>query len=199
MAGPIDPGLRKVHVSLNVSALAPSIAVYRVLLGAEPAKVQSDYAKFDLADPPLVLSLMPGGAGTPARGPLNHAGLRVRNVEELVELQRRLEAAGITTRREDGVACCHSTQTKFWVADPDGALWEIYVFLEDIDGPEHVHEAPPASAAWSHHLGSAIPERIPLDDDSAGEVRLEGSINVFPASPHRRGLFGEVRRVLRPA
>src|SRR5262245_21338840 len=106
MAGAIDPGLRKVHLSLNVSDLARSIAFYRILLGAGPAKVKRDYAKFDLADPPLILSLMPGRAAP--GGPLNHAGLRVRSVEELVDVQRRLESAGMPTRREDGVACCHS-------------------------------------------------------------------------------------------
>ena len=95
MAGAIDATLRKFHASLNVSDLERSIAFYRALLGAEPAKVRSDYAKFDLADPPLVLSLIPKRSG--AGGPLNHAGLRMRNAEELVEVQRRLEAAGMPT------------------------------------------------------------------------------------------------------
>ena len=72
MAGAIDDTLRKFHASLNVSDLDRSIAFYRVLLGAEPAKVRSDYAKFDLAEPPLVLSLIPGRPG--AGGNLNHVG-----------------------------------------------------------------------------------------------------------------------------
>jgi hypothetical protein len=65
----------------------------------------------------------------------------VRNAEELVEIQRRLEAAGMPTRREDGVECCYARQTKFWITDPDGTLWEIYVFHDDID--EHGKAAPP--------------------------------------------------------
>src|SRR4249919_1128339 len=99
MAGAIDDTLRKFHASLNVTDLDRSIAFYRVLLGAEPAKVRPDYAKFDLAEPPLVLSLIPGRPG--AGGNLNHVGLRVRNAEELVEIQHRLEAAGMPTERED--------------------------------------------------------------------------------------------------
>ena len=47
----------RVQLALNVSDLERSVAFYRVLLGAEPAKVRPDYAKFDVADPPLVLSL----------------------------------------------------------------------------------------------------------------------------------------------
>lgn len=126
----IDSHLRKFHMSLNASNLERSVEFYRVLLGVEPAKVKPDYAKFDLAEPPLVLSLVPGAAGR--TGSLNHAGLRVTTAEELVDIQRRLEQAGMKTVREEGVECCYARQTKFWISDPDGALWEIYVFHEDI-------------------------------------------------------------------
>jgi catechol 2,3-dioxygenase-like lactoylglutathione lyase family enzyme len=114
---------------LNVSNIEASTAFYRVLLGVEPAKVKADYCKFDVAEPPLVLSLVPGQGGR--AGSLNHAGLRVRSAEELVDIQRRLERAGLQTVRQDGVECCYARQTKFWVSDPDGASWEIYVFHED--------------------------------------------------------------------
>jgi catechol 2,3-dioxygenase-like lactoylglutathione lyase family enzyme len=163
MAGPIDATVRKFHASLNVADLERSIAFYRVLLGVEPAKVRPDYAKFDLADPPLVLSLAPGRAAS--GGNLNHAGLRVRNAEELVEIQRRLEAAGMPTQREEGVECCYARQTKFWIADPDGALWEIYVFHEDID----VHgKASVPQAAQAQGLASlAQKTTLPLVESKA--------------------------------
>ena len=83
---------------------------YRALLGVEPAKVKPDYAKFDLADPPLVISLVPGEAGR--AGNLNHAGLRVRAAEELVDIQRRLERAGMKTTREDGIECCYAEEQR---------------------------------------------------------------------------------------
>src|SRR5262245_11703450 len=79
----------KFHTSLNVSDLARSIAFYRLLLGLEPAKQRHDYAKFELEDPPLVLTLMPGRPA--AGGILNHFGLRVADSETLVEMQHRLE------------------------------------------------------------------------------------------------------------
>jgi catechol 2,3-dioxygenase-like lactoylglutathione lyase family enzyme len=203
----IDETIRKFHVSLNVSDLNRSIAFYRVLLGSEPAKVRPDYAKFELAEPGLVLSLNPGrppGAG----GHLNHVGLRVRNSEELVEIQRRLEAVGLPTQREEGVECCYARQTKFWITDPDGALWEIYVFHEDIavhgksTAPhvELLQVAPNAQVAraWEHQLSEPIPSRIPHDDNSLHEVRLQGSINAAMDAPHRAGLIAEALRVLRP-
>ncbi len=208
MAGAIDDTLRKFHASLNVSDLDRSIAFYRVLLGAEPAKVRSDYAKFDLAEPPLVLSLIPGRPG--AGGNLNHVGLRVRTAEELVEIQRRLEAAGLPTEREDGVECCYARQTKFWITDPDRALWEIYVFHDDID--DHGSAAPPRveqlrvdtttvvrrRSRGNIGCGTRFPSRIPHDDNTLHEVRLEGSINVAPDADNRPGLLAESLRALRP-
>ena len=121
----------KFHISLNVGCLDKAVAFYRVFLGVEPAKLRRDYAKFELSNPPLVLSMHPekhGGGGS-----LNHLGFRVPGAGMLVDVQRRLETAGYRTRRQDGVECCYARQTKFWVSDPDGSLWEIYVLEEDID------------------------------------------------------------------
>jgi catechol 2,3-dioxygenase-like lactoylglutathione lyase family enzyme len=210
MAGGLDHP-RKFHASLNVADLARSVEFYRTLLGVEPARLRPDYAKFELADPPLVLSLIPG-AGT-AGGNLNHAGLRVRTPAELVEIQQRLEGAGHRTQREDGVECCHSRQTKFWISDPDRALWEIYVLHGDIEDHEDtvsprpapqplqlVGSAAPAAApiVWEHRLPEAIPARIPHEDNTLHQVRLEGSVNLAPGTDHRTGLFAEVLRALRP-
>jgi catechol 2,3-dioxygenase-like lactoylglutathione lyase family enzyme len=204
MAGPVHDSLRKFHASLNVTDLGRSIAFYKVLLGTEPAKVRQDYAKFELAEPPLILSLIPGRSA----GNLNHVGLRVRHTDELVEVQRRLEAAGIRTEREDGVECCYARQTKFWVPDPDGMLWEIYVFHEDIE--ERGDATVPLVAiaetnasskplpTWSHRLGMAFPDSIPHDSNSLFEVALEGSVNADPRTTNRSRLMSEALRVLRP-
>src|SRR5258705_11062242 len=109
------------HTSLNVSDLARSVQFYRVLLGREPKKQKNDYAKFELDDPTLVLSLLPGRPL--AGGTLNHVGPRLPDSEALVELQARLEPAGIRTRREDGVKCCQSRLPKLWAPDPRPPLW----------------------------------------------------------------------------
>ena len=201
----IDASLIKFHISLTASDIGRSIAFYRVLLGTEPAKVREDYAKFELAEPPLVLSLIPGGIG----GNVNHAGLRVRTADELVDIQRRLEIAGIVTQREEGVECCYARQTKFWVADPDRMLWEVYVFHEDID--EHGDATVPVAAlspvvplsskplsSWTHRLGSALPDRIPHEANSLTEVMLEGSFNAERDAVNRDRMMAEALRVLRP-
>lgn len=201
------------HVSLNVADLARSVDFFRTLFGVEPAKRRDDYAKFEPAEPPLVLSLEPA-AVVDRGGALNHVGLRMPDARGLVAMQERLESRGVRTQREDGVECCYSKQTKFWLHDPDGNLWEVYTFDGDLEhrgggqteaavrgtqscGP-HASGPAPATATWEHRLGEAVPERIPLADASAAEVRLRGTFNLPLADKDRERLLGEARRVLRP-
>jgi catechol 2,3-dioxygenase-like lactoylglutathione lyase family enzyme len=208
MTTSVDLAVRKFHASLNVSDLGRSISFYRVLFGIEPAKVRSDYAKFELPDPPLILSLIPGKGGRSTH--VNHVGLRVRSAEELIEIQRRLETAGLPTKREESVECCYAKQTKFWITDPDGSLWEIYVFHEDLDDrgdatvPLTLAADTPLAASgkpsrsWEHRLGDAIPDRIPHDANTLDEVVLAGSINALPETANRGALLVDALRALRP-
>lgn len=121
--------LVRFHLSLNVSDIDRAVGFYSTAFGVEPAKRRADHAKFELDVPPLVLSLEP--AAPRQGGAFNHAGFRFRNSEELVAMQRRLEESGISTLREEGVECCYAKQTKFWLQDPDGNLWEFYVLESD--------------------------------------------------------------------
>ncbi len=41
------------HVHLHVEDMAKSVAFYARLFGAEPTRVESDYAKWMLDDPPI--------------------------------------------------------------------------------------------------------------------------------------------------
>lgn len=129
---PDEPTSRRAfHVSLNVRDLKRAVAFYEVLFGVAPAKSWPDYAKFEIDDPPLVLSLEP--ALRVDGSSLNHLGLRMTAADTLVDVQRRLEEHGYSTRRESGVACCYAKQTKFWVNDPDKRRWEVYILEEDLD------------------------------------------------------------------
>lgn len=202
--------VRKFHLSLNVSDLSKSVAFYQVLFGKPAAKHHADYAKFEVESPPAVFSLVPGRSG--AGGALNHVGLCLLDAEELVAIQRRLEEAGHSTLREEGVACCYSRQTKFWVRDPDGVMLELYIFHEDTDdhGDGHVPEAelPPVmggSAAsteplpsWTHHLGEPLALPLAHETNSLQEVVLEGSLNASPAAVDLEAVLLDAMRVLRP-
>ena len=154
----VAPAVR-FHLSLNVASLEKSVAFYRILFGIEPAKHYADYAKFELDDPPLVLSLEPSSRGK--GGVLNHLGFRAPDASFLVAIQRRLEAAGIHTQRKEGVECCYARQTKFWVTDPDATLWEIYTLEEDLEhrGVGQILEADVAQIGGAggrgHNLGAS--------------------------------------------
>ncbi|VTS08264.1 ArsI/CadI family heavy metal resistance metalloenzyme [Tuwongella immobilis] len=120
----------KFHASLNVSDLAKSVEFYTALFGEGPVKFYPDYAKFEIANPPLVLSLKPKRAC--AGGPLNHLGLRITDVAQLQAIRTRLEAVGARIGRQDDVKCCYALQTKLWITDPDQTLWEVYVLHDDV-------------------------------------------------------------------
>jgi catechol 2,3-dioxygenase-like lactoylglutathione lyase family enzyme len=190
------------HLSLNVSDLTRAVQFYRTLFGEEPAKHHPDYAKFEMDEPPLVLSLQPnrhtGG------GALNHVGLRLPDSASLIALQQRLEAADIPTQREEGVECCHSRQTKFWVTDPDRTLWEIYLLEDDSDPAQGGQtqeilrlSCETSDSVWEHRLGESFPDPLPQPDGAVNEVMLQGTLNAaLPAEEER--ILREVYRVLSP-
>ncbi len=193
------------HLSVNVSDLGKSVQFFQALFGREPAKQRSDYAKFELDDPPLVFSLEPHPPT--GRGALNHAGFRFPNSAALVEAQSRLELAGVHTQREEGVECCYARQTKFWANDPDGGLWEFYVLEGDIDhrGAGQALDALPISApeapvfrSWEHRLGEPLKVPDEFGDESLDEVRLRGSFNVPVSADEVVRLLKDVRAALRP-
>jgi catechol 2,3-dioxygenase-like lactoylglutathione lyase family enzyme len=200
MSGVVTTTAVRFHVGLHTADLTRAVQFYRVLFGVEPAKHYDDHARFELDCPPLVLTLYP--SPQMAGGPLNHVGLRYPDSAALVEVQRRLEEHGIATQRQEGVECCYSRQTKFWVTDPDRVLWEIYTLHEDIDHsgfddpPTQVPAAP--QHVWEHHLTGPWPERLPQADGALDEVRLEGSFNAAVDETRLGALVREAYRVLRP-
>jgi catechol 2,3-dioxygenase-like lactoylglutathione lyase family enzyme len=191
----------KFHLSLNVSNLTRSVAFYRVLFGIEAAKCHDDYAKFELAEPPVVFSLVP--QASLAGGALSRIGLHLADEAAVAETKQRLEAAGIATQVPPG--CCGATLTKCYVADPDLNYWEISTGEEEAA----VEPPPPPSptvslematgpVVWEHFITAPLPGRIPQDDSSVDEARLTGTFNAALQPEQRATLLREVMRVLRP-
>lgn len=117
------------HVSLNVKSIPEAVERYRKILGAEPAKLRADYAKFELADPPLILSLNLGGAP----GTVGHLGIRYPESSQVAAGLRRAEGDSLEPFRQEGVTCCYAKADKFWVRDADGVPWEMYSLLGDAE------------------------------------------------------------------
>lgn len=120
----------KAHVSINVRNVERSLDFYRKMLGIEPSKVRTGYAKFDVQNPPLNLALneVPDLASA---GALSHLGLQVTSTDDVLAIRTRWAEAGLVTRDELQTDCCYATQDKTWVHDPDGNEWEAFVVLQD--------------------------------------------------------------------
>jgi catechol 2,3-dioxygenase-like lactoylglutathione lyase family enzyme len=129
----------KTHVSLNVSNIQESIEFYTKMLGVEPFKVKSDYAKFDVANPPLNLSMIQ--VAFERGGSLSHLGLQVESTEEVLEITKRWNESGLRTLEEMKTDCCYALQDKSWVQDPDGNRWEVFTVLENTEGVENAASA----------------------------------------------------------
>jgi predicted lactoylglutathione lyase len=108
----------KPHVALNVKNVEQSTEFYRKMLGIEPSKVRTGYAK--LNENPVN-----------KRGALSHLGIQVATTEDVLTMRKNWEEAGLYTRDEMNTSCCYAVQDKTWVNDPDGNEWEVFVVLED--------------------------------------------------------------------
>jgi catechol 2,3-dioxygenase-like lactoylglutathione lyase family enzyme len=122
------------HLALTVTDVERSIPFYEALLGVAPAKVKTDYAKFEVADPALNLTLNQGERNG-ALGAFNHAGIQVESTDEVLAARLRLQNAGLATFDELDTTCCYAKQDKIWVHDPDGTPWEIFTVLDDASVP----------------------------------------------------------------
>ena len=117
----------KTHISLNVSNVEESVKFYSKMFGIEPSKLKTDYAKFDVAVPPLNLTM--NQINFEKGGSLSHLGLQVETTEEVLEMTKRWNTSGLRTLEEMQTDCCYAMQDKTWVADPDGNRWEVFVVL----------------------------------------------------------------------
>ena len=129
----------RVHIGLSVRDTARSATFYQHLFAQEPTKVRPGYAKFEVADPPVNLTLNTDAERQTRPGPSAHFGVQVKSTETVARVASRLRAAGLNPRLEDAVSCCYAVQDKAWVTDPDGNAWEIFVVL-DADAPDYVRK-----------------------------------------------------------
>jgi catechol 2,3-dioxygenase-like lactoylglutathione lyase family enzyme len=119
----------KAHLALNVRNVDKSIQFYKKMLAIDPTKVRAGYAKFDMQNPPLNLTL--NEADFRERGALSHLGIQVASTADVLAKRQEWIDAGLVTRDEMQTNCCYAVQDKTWIQDPDGNEWEVFVVLED--------------------------------------------------------------------
>lgn len=134
----------KPHLSLNVSNIDASVAFYERAFGVSASKRRPGYAKFDLAEPALNLTMQEA----PRTGVnASHFGIQVASSEDVAAAWTRFKQAGLKTRTETNTECCYALQDKVWVEDPDGNAWEVFVVKGDA----------PTMTAASSPAGCCVP------------------------------------------
>ena len=148
--------MKRFHVHARVRDLEQSIAFYSRLFGAEPARRESDYAKWMLEDPRLNFAISTRG-GEPG---VDHLGFQTDSEEELAELKERARAADMTLLDEGETTCCYARSDKYWLTDPQGIAWEQFHTLGGIavfsEKKTEAQAASPACCATGAPRGKPI-------------------------------------------
>lgn len=132
--------MKRFHVHLHVDDLPRNIDFYSRLFATPPARVESDYAKWMLDDPPVNFAISARG-GKPG---LDHLGIQTDDPEELASLKARAQAADMALLDEGTTTCCYARSEKHWITDPQGVAWEHFHTLGSIP---IFNEAPAAPSA----------------------------------------------------
>ncbi len=117
--------MSRIHIALNTDRFDESIAFYSKLFGQEPAKQRERWAKFDIADPAVNLTL--NQTDEPVAGSqISHLGIEVGDSNTVAAMDQRLQDLGLKTIPETDTTCCYALQDKTWVTDPNGHAWEFF-------------------------------------------------------------------------
>lgn len=121
--------MKRFHVHVHVEDLARNIDFYSKMFGAQPARVEADYAKWMLDDPAVNFAISTRGHGHTG---LDHLGIQVDNDADLAAMKARAEAADLSLIDEGATTCCYARSDKHWVVDPQGLPWEHFQTLGSI-------------------------------------------------------------------
>jgi hypothetical protein len=120
--------MKRFHVHLHVDDLAKNVGFYSRLFATEPARLEGDYAKWMLEDPPVNFAISTRGS----QPGIDHLGIQTDDPAELAALKARAEAADMALLDEGETTCCYARSEKHWVTDPQGIAWEHFHTLANI-------------------------------------------------------------------
>ncbi|MCY4756743.1 ArsI/CadI family heavy metal resistance metalloenzyme [Pelomonas aquatica] len=153
--------MKRFHVHLNVENLAQSVAFYSKLFGAEPTRVEADYAKWMLEDPRINFAISTRGS----QAGIDHLGFQADSAEELAELKARAQSADVALLDEGATSCCYAESEKHWITDPQGIAWEHFHTLGNIPVFSEKQDPAPAASACCAPRGKPI--GIPVKSSSS--------------------------------
>ena len=150
--------MKRFHVHAHVEDLQASIAFYSKMFAAEPARVESDYAKWMLDDPRVNFAISTRGG----KLGVDHLGIQTDTEAELVELKAQAEAAGMALSNVGETNCCYANSDKYWVTDPQGIAWEQFHTLSSIPTFSKPSVAQAPATACCGAAPKAKPPGIPV-------------------------------------
>ena len=134
----------RMHVSLYVSDIKKTVNFYSQFFGQEPTKVKSNYTKYTLEKPSLIISFVENKNRVQSN--FGHLGFQVETLEELNNKLSEARKHNLVAKEEIGTNCCYAIQDKFWVNDPDNIQWEVYYFHKDAEFNDPHYEKQEATA-----------------------------------------------------
>ena len=143
--------MKRFHVHLHVDDLDRSIGFYSQLFATQPARIESDYAKWMLEDPPVNFAISTRGS----QPGIDHLGIQTDDAEELALLKARAQAADMALLDEGETTCCYARSEKHWVTDPQGVAWEYFHTLGNIPVFHEAVKSPVAAGACCAPASSA--------------------------------------------
>ncbi|MFZ6689205.1 ArsI/CadI family heavy metal resistance metalloenzyme [Undibacterium sp. SXout11W] len=120
--------MKRFHIHTHVEDLQKNIVFYSAMFGAEPTRVESDYAKWMLDDPRINFAISTRGS----KHGIDHLGIQTDTEEELAELKSRAESADLSLHDAGETTCCYARSDKHWLTDPQGIAWEHFHTLDSI-------------------------------------------------------------------
>lgn len=120
------------HTNLPVANIDETANFYSALFDSAPVKKKRDYVKFLPDDVALNISFHQSSDKKIDPSTL-HLGFELPDQASLDRVHARLTSAGLISQERETSVCCYANQDKFWVKDPDGYEWELYVLIEDTE------------------------------------------------------------------
>jgi len=145
--------MKRFHLHLHVEDLAQNIAFYTAMFQQQPARTESDYAKWMLQDPPLNFAISTRGD----KPGVDHLGIQVETAEELQALKAQARQADMALLDEGETSCCYARSDKYWITDPQGIAWEQFQTLDNIPVFSQKAASPEEAAACCAPKATVIP------------------------------------------
>jgi len=151
--------MKRFHVHLHVDDLNRSVSFYSQLFAAQPSRIEADYAKWMLEDPPVNFAISTRGN----KPGIDHLGIQTDDADELASLKARAQAADMTLLDEGTTTCCYARSEKHWITDPQGVAWEYFHTLGNIpvfnEAPQSVPVRATACCTPSNETDQSSPKR----------------------------------------